>query len=140
MRKSMLASELTASTNSSAGGIEHPAHAGDVAGDPRGSLVVAGQYPLDPVPLVGAENLLVAPERHALAPIDIEHLDLVAETLRHVDPQMAELPEARGQDPVARREGVGQRRFPGSGARGWKDEYLAGSRLEDALEVMQHAR
>ena len=73
---------------------------------------MAGEHTLDLVSLVGPENLLVTAERHALAPFDIQNLHVVAETLRHIDPKMAELAKARRKDLVTRREGIGQRRLP----------------------------
>ena len=63
---------------------------------------MAGQHALDLVSRVGSENFRVAVQRHAFAPFDLDDLDLVAEALRHVDPKMAELAEARGKYLVAR--------------------------------------
>src|SRR2546427_307643 len=79
-------------------GIQRPAHSGDVAGDPGGSLVMTGEHALDLVSLVGLEYLLVTAERHALAPFDIENVHVIAETLSHIDPKMAELAKTRRKD------------------------------------------
>jgi len=73
--------------------IQSPAHSGDVAGDPGGSLVMAGEHTLDLVSLVGPEYLLVTVQRHALAPFDIENLHLIAETLRHIDQRWLNWPK-----------------------------------------------
>ena len=56
--------------------------------------------------LVGRERLLVALDRRALAPLGVEHVDLEAEPLGHVDPEMAEHAEARREHPVARADSV----------------------------------
>src|SRR5579864_4593671 len=121
-------------------GIERAAHAGDVAGGAGRGLVVTGEHALDLVALVGAQDLRVTLERHSFAPFDLQHLDLEAEALRHVDPQMRELTEAGGEDPVARRERVGERGFPRAGAGGREDEHLARAGLEDFLQVAEDAR
>src|SRR5579862_3407453 len=119
--------------------IHQSAHSGDVAGDAGRGLVLAGEHRLDLVPLVGAQYLLIALERHPLAPLHIEYLDVITEALRHIDPQVAELPEARGQYLVARRQRVRQRRLPCPRAGGWKDEDLTTVGLEDLLQVRQYA-
>src|SRR5579864_6035154 len=121
-------------------GIERAAHAGDVAGDTGRGLVVTGEHALDLVVFIGAQNLCVTLQRHSFAPLDLQSLDLEAEALRHVDPQMRELTEAGGEDPVAGRERVGERGFPGAGTGGREDEHLSGARLEDFLEVAEDAR
>ena len=124
----MLAIELTPSTMSSAGClalVQRLADARDVAGDAGRGLVVGEEHRLDLVTLVGRERLAVALDRRALAPLGVEHLDLEAEPLGHVDPEMAEHAEAGGEHLVARRERVGQRRLPGAGAARREDERLA---------------
>ena len=119
------------------GGVHRLAHTGDVAGDPGGGFILAGQHGLDLVLLVRPQYLLVALERHALAPLDLDDFHVVAEPLRHVDPQVTELPEARGKHLVARRQRVGQRRLPGSGAGRREDEYLTIGGLEHLLQILE---
>ena len=102
----MLPIELTPSTMSSAGCLASFSAfriAGHVAGDAGGGLVVREEHGLDLVRLVGGERLLVALDRRALAPLGVEHVDLEAEPLRHVDPEMAEHAEARREHAVAGR-------------------------------------
>ena len=118
------------------GRIQRLAHPGDIAGDSGGSLVMAGEHSLDLVLLVRFQRLLGTLERHALAPLDILDFHVVSEPLRHVDPQMAELSEARGQHLVAGRQRIAQCRLPATGARGREDEYLTGSGLEDLLQTL----
>ena len=100
----MLAIELTPSTIRSAGcfvSSERLAHAGDVAGDAGGRLVVREEDGLDLVTLVGRERVAVPLDRRAFAPLGVQHLDLEAEPLGHVDPEVAEHPEPGRQHLVA---------------------------------------
>ena len=120
--------------------VDHLAQTGDVAGDPRRGLVVAGEDAPDFAPGVRAQGLLDAFERHSLAPSDLQHLDIEAEPLGHVDPQVGEVTEAGREQPVAGREGVGQRRFPGAGAGRRKDEDPALIRPVHLLEILEDAR
>ena len=110
---------------------------GHVAGDAGGGLVVGEEHGLDLVRLVGREGLLVALDRRALTPLGVEHVDLEAEPLGHVDPEMAEHAEARREHPVARAKGVGERGLPRARAAGREDVGLAGRGLEDLLEVLR---
>ena len=94
------------------GVVQRLAHPGDVAGDAGGGLVVGEEHRLDLVRLVGRERLLVALDRRALAPLGVEHVDLEAQPLGHVDPEMAEHAEARREHPVARARGCWRARPP----------------------------
>ena len=83
-------------------------------------------------------RFLVALDGGALAPLGVEHVDPETQPLRHVDPQMAEHAEARGDDPVPRAQGIGERGLPGARAARREDVGLARGGLEDLLEVLQH--
>ena len=117
--------------------IERPANARDVAHHAGGGLVVDYHDRLDLVRRVGGQRLRDSIERRALAPLGLEHLHVETEPPRHLDPEVTELAEARGQHPVAGRKRVGERRLPPAGARGGKDEALARFGLEDALQIVQ---
>ena len=88
-------------------GIECLADRGHVAGDAGGGLVLADQHGLDRVRLVGLERRLIAIRRRAFTPFDLEHLDLEPETAAHVDPEITELTEVRGQHAVTWIQAVG---------------------------------
>src|ERR1700728_2334321 len=49
-------------------------------------------------------------------------------------------PKRGGEHLVAGRERIGQRRFPGTGAGGWEDEYLTAGGFKDLLQIVQQAR
>ena len=96
----MLAIELTPSTKSSAGCFV----SFSAFRTPATSLVTpvavslwVKSTALICVALVGGERLLIALDRRALAPLGVEHVHLEAETLGHVDPQMAEHAEPGGE-------------------------------------------
>src|SRR5256886_12160584 len=57
--------------------------------------------------------------------------------LGQVDPQMAELPVARGEDAVSRRQRIDEGRLPAAGAGGREDECLAGGGLEEVFQVAE---
>ena len=118
-------------------GVDRAAGAGHVAGDPGGGFVVHHHHRLDAVPAVLAQRVLDPVQRSALPPLGLEHLDVQAETLGHVDPEVAELAEAGREHLVARGEGVGQRGLPASGAAGGKDEGLGFGGLEHPLEILE---
>ena len=119
------------------GGVHGAAHGGDVAGDAGGRLVMHDHDALDLVVLVGAERFLDAVWVDAGAPLLLLDDDLEAMTAGKLDPQMAELAEARGKHLVAGGAGIGQRRFPGAGAARGIDDDLAVACLEDLLEVFE---
>jgi hypothetical protein len=83
------------------------------------------EYRLDPVRRVGGERLLITLDGSALTPFGIQDVDLQAEPLRHVDPQMAEHSEPGSQHLVTGRKGVGERGLPGTRPAGGKQEWLA---------------
>jgi hypothetical protein len=68
------------------GVVERLAHRTDVAGHARGRLVVADQYRLDLVIPVGGQTLRIEIDRHALAPLDLDRLDLEPMALAEVHP------------------------------------------------------
>ena len=140
MRKSMLASALTESTNRRAGmldAVHGLAHRGDVAGHAGRRLILTDEHGLDLVLLVRAQRGEVAVDGCPLAPGRLEYLDLVTEALAHVDPQVAELTEARGEHLVAGVQAIGQRRFPAAGSGGGKNERRARRGLEYRLEARE---
>ena len=116
--------------------VEQLAHGGDVAGDAGCGLVVANQDGLDLPRGVGGKALGVGLDRSPFAPGHVDDLDVQGMAFAEVDPEVRKLPEARGQDLVAGRKGVGDRRLPAAGARGWEDEDLSLRRLEDLLHVL----
>src|ERR1700735_1242561 len=117
------------------GAVHGLTHGCDVAGDTGRRLVLADEHRLDLVLLVGAQRGQVALDRSSLAPRRLEYLDLVTEALAHVDPQVAELAEARGEHLVAGVQTVGQRRLPATGPRGGKNKRRTGRGLENRLEA-----
>src|SRR4051812_784734 len=120
--------------------VERAAYAGDVAGDAGRGLIVAGEHGLDLVAAIGGKDIGIALDRDAFAPIDIDEFDLETVALTHVDPEMGKLAEARGEDLLARRERVGERRFPPAGAGGGEQEDLTLLRLEDLLHVLEERK
>ena len=141
IRKSMLAIELTPSTMRSAGclvSFERLAHAGDVAGDAGGRLVVGEEHRLDLVTLVGRERVAVALDRRAFTPLGVEHVHLEAEPLGHVDPEVAEHPEPGRRAPCRRARAyspseASQAPVPLAG----KMNAWPGRGLEDLLELVE---
>src|SRR5207245_4792489 len=75
--------------------------------------------------------------RGAHTPLENDDVHAQAVTLRQVDPQVAELPVAGREDPVARRTGVDERRFPPASARRGEDERLSRRRLEHLAEIAE---
>ena len=69
------------------GGVERGADGGDIGGDAGGGLVMGGEDGLDRVAGIGGEAGGVILDRHALAPVDVDHVDIKTETLGHVDPK-----------------------------------------------------
>jgi len=65
--------------------------------------------PLDLVALIGAQYGFDFVGLDASAPFLFQNLDVEAEPLRQVDPQMAELAEPRGQHFIARGKRVAER-------------------------------
>ena len=117
------------------GGVDGAAHGGDIAGDAGRRLVMHDHHALDLVVLVGAKRLLDALGIGAGAPLLLLDDDLEPVTAGELDPQMAELAEAGGEQLVAGRQGIGQRGFPGAGAARREDDDLAVPGLEDLLQV-----
>jgi hypothetical protein len=115
--------------------VERAAHGRDIAGDAGGGLVVADQHRLDAPRLVTFERAGEGLDRRALAPGDIDRLDLDAVALAEIDPEMRELAIARRQHLVARRQRVGDRGLPAPGARRREQEHLAVDGLEYLPQV-----
>src|SRR5207244_11793300 len=101
---------------------------------------VNDQHALDLVLPVGGEDLLDALDRGALAPLDVQDVHPQADPLRQIDPQVAELPEARREDAVARGKRVRERRLPAAGARAREDKHLSGRGLEDLLQILEQGK
>jgi hypothetical protein len=117
--------------------IERMAHTGDITCDTRRRLIVGDEHGLDLVMMVGLEVGGKDIYRHAFTPGHVDHLDLEAQTDAHIDPQMRELAEARGENLVAGRQRVGEGGFPATSAGGREEESLAGLRLEDLLHIFE---
>src|SRR5205823_11293225 len=111
----------------------------DVARHARRRLVVDDENPFDLVLLVLRQDLPDTVGRGALAPFDVDDVDAQAVTLGEVDPQVAELPVAGREDPVARRPGVDERRFPPAGAGRGEEERLPRRRLEYRAEIAEQS-
>jgi len=86
------------------------------------------------------EGGTVAIDGRALAPLDLEHVDLEAEPLAHVDPKMGELPEARRQHAITGIQAVGERRLPAAGPGRGEQDRRATRGLEYFLEVREAAQ
>ena len=120
-----------------AGGVDRLAHGADVGGHAGRGLVMDHHDGLDLVVLVGAQGLLDLLGMRAGAPLLLLDDDVEAEALRHVDPEVAELAVAGGQDLVAAGEGVGQRGFPDARAGGGEQEDRALGGAEHLLGVLE---
>ena len=120
-------------------GVERGAHGSDVGGDAGSGFVLCGEHGLDLVSLVSRQNFGVFLDRHAFAPFGVHGFSLEAQARDHVDPQVAELAEARGQHQVTWAQAVGQCGLPAAGASGRKNDRCTGGRLENGLQVRQHA-
>ena len=99
-----------------AGRVDRLTHGTDVAGDAGGGLVMDRHDGLDLVVRVGAQRLLDPLRVRTRAPLFFLNDHVQAEALGHVDPEVAELAEARGQNLVATVQRVRQRGFPDAGA------------------------
>ena len=97
-------------------GVHRAPHLVDAAGAAGRGLVVHDADRLDAVRLVVGER--GADRRHvgAAAPVGVDEDRLEVEPLRHLVPQRGEPAGAAHQHRIARRQGVGQRRFPRAGA------------------------
>ncbi len=116
--------------------VDGATHRGDIGGDARGGLVMDHHDALDLMVLVGAQRLFDALRRGARAPLFLLNDDLKPMTAGEFDPQMAELAEARRQQLVAGRAGIGEGGLPGARAARRKDEDLAFLGLENLLHVV----
>ena len=85
--------------------------------------------------LVSGEDLLDPARGRSLTPFDVQDVHPQPVPLGHLDPQVAELPVARREHAVARRQGVDQGRLPGARAAAGEDERLTGRGLEQPLQV-----
>ena len=115
--------------------VQRLTHASDVRDHASSSFVLAGQDGLDAVLRVSLQDVSILLQWHAGAPLAIHNLHIQTQALAHVDPQVAELPEARGQDGVAGRQGVSQRRFPAASARGRKHKGRTDLGAVDGLQA-----
>ena len=119
------------------GGVDRPAHRGDVAGHAGGGLVVDHQHALDLVVGVGLQPGFDLLGGDCLAPLDVDHVDLHAVPFGAVDEQGAELAVADRQQPVAGGKGVDQRRLPPARSGGREDERLAVDGVENSFRSEQ---
>ena len=117
--------------------IDGAPHGGDVAGDTRCRLVLHHHHRAYRMLAVGGECRMDMLRRGARAPRLFLHLDLETMAAREIDPQMAELAEARGQHTVAGAQRIGENRLPRAGAGRREDEHLTDGGLEDLLQVLE---
>src|SRR6516164_5621892 len=115
--------------------VEKLAHAQHIGRDTRRRLVVRDEDGLDLVLLVRGQTLQVLIDRYALAPFDIDGVDVEAKALAEIDPQQRELAKYGGQHLVAGRQRVGDSRFPAASTRTGKNKDLAALGLEDLLQI-----
>src|SRR5207245_6123216 len=86
------------------------------------------------------QDLLDALDRGALAPLDVQDVHPQADALRQIDPQVAELAEARRQDAGAGGERVRERRLPAAGVGAREDKHLSGRGFEDLLQILEQGK
>ena len=120
-----------------AGSIDRTPDGADVAGDARGGFILHDHHGADFMRLVCRQSCVDSLRRSTGAPGFLENLHIEAVALCEVDPEMAELAEARCKNTVARAQRVHQHRFPRAGAGGWEDERLAGRGLEELLQPLE---
>jgi hypothetical protein len=75
----------------------------NVACDPCGGLVVNDQHAFDRMRAICTQRILDALRRGASSPFLVLHHDIETDALRKIDPEVAELAEARSQHFVPRR-------------------------------------
>jgi hypothetical protein len=98
-------------------GVELPPDGGDVGGDAGRGLVVRDEDRLDLAVAVAAEPAAELGHGTGRAPRRIDGFDDKAETFGHCGPEAGERAVPRHQHLVARRQRVGDRRFPGRRSR-----------------------
>ena len=104
----MLASALTASTNSSAGCFTLSSAARSAATSlvtPGRGFVLTNEHRFDRMRRIGRQERQVAIDGRTLPPRNIQDLHIEAQSGAHVRPQMAELAETRNQHLVTRTRG-----------------------------------
>ena len=114
--------------------VSYGANIADHAG--RG-FVVYDEDSLDAMLAVRAQRVLDALWRRTRAPLFVLDRNVKTDALSKVDPQMAELTEARRQDFLTWRKGVRQCCFPTARAARGENEYLPGRGFEDFLECLE---
>ncbi len=117
--------------------IHRAPHPCDIARDAGGGLVVNDHDALDAMLTVVAKRLLDLVLRRAGSPLAFDHLNFQPEPLHHVDPQVAELAEARREYAVAGRKCVAERGFPSARARRREDERFALLAQEKLLKAVE---
>jgi hypothetical protein len=119
------------------GGVHRLAHEGNLGGDAGRGFVVHHAHRLDRMLGVLLQTRLHLVSRHAAPPVGGDELDLQFQLVGHLAPQGGEVAGLDHDDPVAGRERVDERGFPGARARGGVDHHrLLG--LEDLADVAQH--
>jgi hypothetical protein len=78
-------------------------------------------------------------DRNTLAPINLDGLDVQMVALAEVDPKERELAEHRGENRIARRQGIRDRGLPSSGSGARVNEYPAAVQFEDAFQIFEQA-
>lgn len=121
-------------------GIHRAAHRRHIGPDAGRGLVVGHQDGLELVTPVCFQQRTKSICRRTRAPFALDRFDIQAVAAAQIDPAPGKHAVASGQDLVAGRQRVGDRRLPAAGAGGRKHEDLSGRRLEHLLEVGQQRR
>ena len=112
VRWSIIHAEIDAGDGADAVYVEHRRMRGsiyrapyrrNIACDPCGGLVVNDQHAFDRMRAICPQCILDALRRGAGSPLLILHHDIETDALRKIDPEVAELAEARSQHFVPRR-------------------------------------
>ena len=122
-----------------AGDVERRAHRADAARHPGGGLVVHHRDRLDRAGAVLGEPRLDPRGVGTGAPVAFQDLDGEAEAAGHLRPQRREVSGLVHQHRVTGRERVHERRLPGAGAGGRKDQHVP-ARPEDLAQAGEHPR
>jgi hypothetical protein len=118
-------------------GVNRTSYRANVADDAGRSFIVYDEDSLDAMLTICAQRLFDAFWRRTRAPLLVLDRNVKTDALSKIDPQMAELTEARRQDFVTWRKGVAECCFPTTRAARGEDEYLSGRGLEDFLERLE---
>src|SRR5690348_2131446 len=114
--------------------VDRTTHGAYITGNTGGRLALQDQNRLDGVGLVGCELGLELHRIGRMTPVSGNQIDVDAVALRQVAPQRRELSGLEGEDLVAGRQRVEDRRLPSAGARRRKDRNRTRA-FENALQA-----